>query len=379
MGTIAATAEREGAKIRVMLVDDSPIIRGMNARILDKAPSVEIVASVSNGELAVKRMEQGGIDVVVLDIEMPVMDGLTAIPLLLKQDKNVKILMSSTLTQHGAEVSFRALELGAADFIPKPTNIASVDGRNAVDDYRRDIVEKVSNLGAAVLKEKRRPAVEAPAAPVPQPVKAKPELVYDESRLAPKVLAFGSSTGGPQALLQVFRNLDPSLNCPVLITQHMPPHFTEILAKHIGDVSKMPCREAVDGDVLEAGRIYVAPGDYHMIVKADGLRNILRINQDPPENFCRPAVDPMFRSVAECFGKRALCVVLTGMGRDGAAGAKVVADAGGCVVAQDEATSVVWGMPGATYAAGVCDAVLPISEIAPFINKATKGTKNGAR
>lgn len=376
METAAATVEREDAKIRVMLVDDSPIIRGMNARILDKAPRVEIVASVSNGELAVKRMEQGGVDVVVLDIEMPVMDGLTAIPLLLKQDKNVKILMSSTLTQHGAEVSFRALELGAADFIPKPTNIASVDGRNAVDDYRRDIVEKVNNLGATVLKEKRRPATVTTAAPVPQPVKAKPELV---SRLAPKVLAFGSSTGGPQALLQVFRNLDGALDCPVLITQHMPPHFTEILAKHIGDVSKMPCREAIDGDVLEAGRIYVAPGDYHMIVKADGLKAVLTLNQDPPENFCRPAVDPMFRSVAECFGKRALCIVLTGMGRDGAAGAKVVADAGGCIIAQDEATSVVWGMPGATYGAGVCDAVLPISEIAPFINKVTKGTKNGAR
>ena len=376
METAAATVEREDAKIRVMLVDDSPIIRGMNARILDKAPRVEIVASVSNGELAVKRMEQGGVDVVVLDIEMPVMDGLTAIPLLLKQDKNVKILMSSTLTQHGAEVSFRALELGAADFIPKPTNIASVDGRNAVDDYRRDIVEKVNNLGATVLKEKRRPATVTTAAPVPQPVKAKPELV---SRLAPKVLAFGSSTGGPQALLQVFRNLDGALDCPVFITQHMPPHFTEILAKHIGDVSKMPCREAIDGDVLEAGRIYVAPGDYHMIVKADGLKAVLTLNQDPPENFCRPAVDPMFRSVAECFGKRALCIVLTGMGRDGAAGAKVVADAGGCIIAQDEATSVVWGMPGATYGAGVCDAVLPISEIAPFINKVTKGTKNGAR
>lgn len=376
METAAATVEREDAKIRVMLVDDSPIIRGMNARILDKASRVEIVASVSNGELAVKRMEQGGVDVVVLDIEMPVMDGLTAIPLLLKQDKNVKILMSSTLTQHGAEVSFRALELGAADFIPKPTNIASVDGRNAVDDYRRDIVEKVNNLGATVLKEKRRPATVTTAAPVPQPVKAKPELV---SRLAPKVLAFGSSTGGPQALLQVFRNLDGALDCPVLITQHMPPHFTEILAKHIGDVSKMPCREAIDGDVLEAGHIYVAPGDYHMIVKADGLKTVLTLNQDPPENFCRPAVDPMFRSVAECFGKRALCIVLTGMGRDGAAGAKVVADAGGCVIAQDEATSVVWGMPGATYGAGVCDAVLPISGIAPFINKVTKGTKNGAR
>lgn len=159
----------------------------------------------------------------------------------------------------------------------------------------------------------------------------------------------------------------------------MPPHFTEILAKHIGDVSKMPCREAVDGEVLEAGRIYVAPGDYHMTIKADGPTVRISLNQDAPENFCRPAVDPLFRSVAEVFGNRALCIVLTGMGRDGAAGAKVVAEAGGSVVAQDEETSVVWGMPGAAYATGVCSAVLPITDIAPFINNATKVAAHGAR
>ncbi len=393
MDSTAAAAQRDDAKIRVMLVDDSPIIRGMNARILDKVTSVEIVASVSNGELAVKRMEQGGVDIIVLDIEMPVMDGLTAIPLLLEQDRNVKILMSSTLTQRGAEVSLRALELGAADFIPKPTSVTSAEGRNAVDEYRRDIVEKVLNLGAAALKDKRdakgaaspaaAPSASAASTPAPPPAvapaKPRPSLVFDQSKPAPKVLAIGSSTGGPQALLQVFRNLGGALNCPVLITQHMPPHFTEILAKHIGDVSKMPCREAIDGEILEAGRVYVAPGDYHMIVETDGTQVKISLNQNPPENFCRPAVDPLFRSVAECFGKRALCIVLTGMGRDGAAGAKVVAEAGGSVVAQDEETSVVWGMPGATFATGVCSAVLPISDIAPYIDNATKVAAHGAR
>lgn len=364
-------------KIRVMLVDDSPIIRGMNARILDKMPSVEIVASVSNGQMAVKRMEQGGIDVIVLDIEMPVMDGLTAIPLLLERDKNVKILMSSTLTQHGAEVSMRALQLGAADFIPKPTNIASVDGRNAIDDYRRDIVEKILALGDTVAKRKGR----TPAAPVAQ-VKAvgkDPSTIYTGVRTAPKILALGSSTGGPQALMQVFRNLDAPLACPVLVTQHMPPHFTQTLAKHIGDVAKMPSREAVDGEIIEPGRVYIAPGDYHMTVKTDGAKVRIALNQDPAENYCRPAVDPMFRSIADVYGKNALCVVLTGMGRDGAAGAKVAAEAGAVVVAQDEETSVVWGMPGATYATGICDAVLPIKEVAPFINKALKVASHGAR
>lgn len=376
MAAQVATVPTADTKIRVMLVDDSPIIRGMNARIIDNMPSVEIVASVSNGELAVKRMEQGGIDVIVLDIEMPVMDGLTAIPLLLARDKNVKILMSSTLTQQGAEVSMRALQLGAADFIPKPTNIASVDGRNAVDDYRRDIVEKIMNLGAAATKRKApvtAPVVEAKA------VKKDAALIYNGSRPTPRVLAIGSSTGGPQALMEVFRNLNGPLHCPVLITQHMPPHFTEILAKHIGDVAKMPSREAVDGEIVEPGRVYVAPGDYHMTVKAEGTKVRISLNQDAPENFCRPAVDPLFRSVASVYGKHALCAVLTGMGRDGAAGAKTASDAGAVVVAQDEETSVVWGMPGATYATGACDAVLPISEIAPFINKATKVASNGAR
>ena len=364
-------------KTRVMLVDDSPIIRGMNARILDKMPSVEIVASVSNGQMAVTRMEQGGIDVIVLDIEMPVMDGLTAIPLLLERDKNVKILMSSTLTQHGAEVSMRALQLGAADFIPKPTNIASVDGRNAIDDYRRDIVEKILALGGTVAKRKGR----TPAAPVAQ-VKAvakDPSTIYTGLRTAPKILALGSSTGGPQALMQVLRNLNSPLACPVLVTQHMPPHFTQTLAKHIGDVAKMPSQEAVDGEIVEPGRVYIAPGDYHMTVKSDGAKVRIALNQDPAENYCRPAVDPMFRSIADVYGKNALCVVLTGMGRDGAAGAKVAAEAGAVVVAQDEETSVVWGMPGATYATGVCDAVLPITEVAPFINKALKVTSHGAR
>jgi len=364
--------------IRVMLVDDSPIIRGMNARFLDKSENVRIVASVSNGELAVQKLEPGAVDVIVLDIEMPIMDGLTAIPLLLQKDRSVKILMSSTLTQRGAEVSFKALELGAADFIPKPSNVGTADGRDALDSYRREIVEKVLCLGASKLRLRDRSRHLAASGPVTKPT---PELTLARPEVwaVPRILAVGSSTGGPQALLQVFRDIKGVLDFPVLITQHMPPHFTEILAKHINDVSEMVCREAVDGELLEPGRIYVAPGDFHMIVKADGLKNRISLNQDPPENYCRPAVDPMFRSVAECFGKNALCVVLTGMGRDGAKGAKIVADHGGNVIAQDEKTSVVWGMPGAAYGIGACSKVLPIAEIGPFINNATKRPNDGTR
>jgi two-component system chemotaxis response regulator CheB len=366
-------------KIRVMLVDDSAIIRGMNARILSRAGEVEIVASLANGELAVARMDQGDIDVIVLDIEMPVMDGLTAIPLLLKKDRKVKILMSSTLTQRGAEVSFRAMNLGAADFIAKPTADAdaTAEGGTSIEEYRREIVAKTLNLGKAALKQRAR-ALAAAKREAAAPAPARPVLALDATRAAPKVIAIGSSTGGPQALLQVFRELDKGIRCPILITQHMPAHFTEILAKHIDGASAMPCREAKDGDLLEPGQVYVAPGDFHMTVHADGVRHRVALNQDPPENFCRPAVDPLFRSIAETFGKSALCVVLTGMGRDGASGAEVVAEAGGCVIAQDEETSVVWGMPGATYKTGVCSALLPISKVAGFINNAAKVSRHDA-
>lgn len=355
-----------------MLVDDSPVIRGMNARILKTSDQIEIVASVSNGELAVAEMDNTEMDVIVLDVEMPVMDGLTAIPLLREKNRKVKILMSSTLTQRGAEVSMQALKLGAADFVGKPTSGSSGESGPSIEDYRHDIVEKTLALGASALRAQARAARLSSSRGEPTPRAAKPVLAYDASQKAPRIIAIGSSTGGPQALLKVFKEIDRRVNCPILITQHMPPNFTDVLANHINGVSELICQEAKDGDLLVGGHIYVAPGDFHMTVKAEGLRHRISLNQEPHENFCRPAADPMFRSVAECFGNRVLCVVLTGMGKDGAAGAEKVAEAGGCVVAQDEETSVVWGMPGATYKAGVCSAVLPLSKVAEFINNAAK-------
>jgi len=332
-------------KIRVMLVDDSPTVRGMNARILDQADKIEIVASVSNGELAVKRMDKGDIDLIILDIEMPVMDGLTAIPLLLAKNKRVKILMSSTLTQRGAEVSLHALQLGAADFVTKPSTGVNNDSGMTIEEYRREIIEKSLNLGTAALKSRHSPS-ERPRSTFMPSAPGKPVRPLEVSaRKAPGIVAIGSSTGGPQALLKVFKDLDKRINCPVVVTQHMPVHFTEILAKHINGIASMPCTEAKNGELLESGHIYVAPGNFHMTIKADGARHRISLNQDPPENFCRPAVDPMFRSVAECFGKRALCVVLTGMGKDGASGSEAVVKAGGSVVAQDEEASVVWACP----------------------------------
>ena len=367
----AQTAAKPDTSVRVMLVDDSPIIRNMNARILGRSDEIEIVASVSNGALAVDEMDITDIDVIVLDIEMPVMDGLTAIPLLLEKNKKVKILMSSTLTQRGAEVSMQALKLGAADFVGKPTAGSAAEGGASIEEYRRDIVAKTLSLGAVVQRQKflKRPTLSVNTTHVD---KKKLKVASDATRLAPRIIAIGSSTGGPQALLSVFKEIDPAVKCPIVITQHMPPSFTKILASHIGGVCGLTCDEGADGDLLEPGHVYVAPGDYHMTVVTDGPRHRISLNQDAPENFCRPAADPMFRSVAECFGKRALCVVLTGMGRDGASGAEVIAEKGGSVIAQDEETSVVWGMPGATFNTGVCSAVLPLSKVAGFINNAAR-------
>ncbi len=373
-----ANTSDAGTNIRVMLVDDSAVIRGLIKRMIDSEPDIDVVASVSNGELAVKRLESGGVDVIVLDIEMPVMDGLTALPKLLAIKPDVKIIMASTLTLQNAEISIEAMRKGAADYVPKPTSTSEIGGAS---EFRDGIIAKIKALGAARLRGRRHQTGQAVGAPVSSPGKSKLataagnyQLKPSPARVPPQIIAIGSSTGGPQALFGVLKNLSATVKTPILLTQHMPPAFTTILAKHISSTVDRVCTEAVDGQVIEPGHIYLAPGDYHMTVEAKGVNKVLRLNQNPPENFCRPAVDPMFRSVAEVYGGRVLSVVLTGMGSDGSRGAKVVADAGGTVIVQDEKTSVVWGMPSATAALNICSAILPLNEISGYINNfAIKG------
>ena len=384
-----------GSPIRVMVVDDSAVIRGLITRMLEADPEVSVIASVSNGQLAVNQLTRnsGKIDVVILDIEMPVMDGLTALPLLLKADNNVKIIMASTLTKRNAEISLKALSLGATEYVPKPSTARELSGE---DDFRRDLLHKVKSLG--IIRRQgtggqpiiKRPAPATPAAKPGAPASgAAPVRDQDAWRLnrggeiqlrhagtvKPDILAVGSSTGGPQALFEFLKGLSKNINLPIVITQHMPATFTAILAEHITRMTGWPCSEAKDGDVIEAGKILLAPGDYHMIVSLNGPQRVVKLTQDPPENFCRPAVDPMLRSVVKVYGPRVFTVILTGMGNDGARGAIQVAEAGGTVIAQDEATSVVWGMPGAAAAAGVCSAILPISELAGYVMNFVNRTK----
>lgn len=362
--------------VRVMVVDDSAVIRGLITRALETDPGVQVVATVGNGQLAISQLARTDVDVIVLDIEMPVMDGITALPELLKVAPDVKIVMASTLTQRNAQVSIEAMQKGASDYIPKPSSTGEIHGSA---DFKRELLEKVKALGrarrdrrdrnkaAGVPEAKGTPAPRVGAAAASRPSLLSPSApiqLRPFGRMPPQIVGIGSSTGGPQALFTVLGALSPAMRLPIVITQHMPATFTTILAEHIARVSKRPSAEGKDGEAIEQGKIYLAPGDFHMVIETDGARKIVKLNKNPPENFCRPAVDPMFRSLAVAYGASVLGVVLTGMGADGAKGGKVLADAGGSVIAQDEASSVVWGMPGATAQTGVCSAVLPIDKIA---------------
>ena len=311
------------------------------------------------------------------------MDGLTALGKLLAIDPTLQVVMASTLTQHNAEISLRALELGAVDYIPKPSSRQL--GGSA--DFHRELLSKVKELGAARRRRSgaarpgthpvvtARPTLQRRVASAPPMAAVAPAIALrPNARIRPDVIAIGSSTGGPQALTAMLKELlAEAPPQPVIITQHMPPTFTTILAEHLQRASGARCAEAVCGEPLLGGRIYVAPGDHHLLVEQAPGGPRLRLSRDPPENFCRPSVDPMLRSLARCYGRRGLAVILTGMGSDGLAGCRQLVEAGGAVIAQDQATSVVWGMPGAVATAGLCCAVEPLSRIAACVAALAKG------
>lgn len=352
--------------IRVLVCDDSAVIRGLLARLLDADPAITVVGTASNGRDVLGLQAREKPDVVVLDIEMPVMDGLAALPALLKADPAVQVVMASTLTTRGADVTMKALRLGAADYVPKPT---AVGGIASGDGFRRDLVEKVRALGRVAQRRRghARPSPATPMLRMPPPVPlAAPRIVGAD------LVAIGSSTGGPQALFRVMKDLGPQFRLPVLITQHMPATFIPILAEHISRVGGLACAEAKDGERIVPGRAYLAPGDRHMLVAGNRHAPLIALSSDPPENFCRPAVDPMLRSATAVMGGRVLAVILTGMGHDGLAGCRDVASHGGAVIVQDEATSVVWGMPGAVAHAGIASAIAPVGDIAREIRSMTR-------
>ncbi|WP_206378221.1 protein-glutamate methylesterase/protein-glutamine glutaminase [Sneathiella limimaris] len=368
---------------RVMIVDDSAVIRGFLSRWLNEEADIEVVASAVNGAVALKEFEKHRPEIVVLDIEMPEMDGMTALPKLIEMDRDVKVIMASTLTLRNADISMKALAKGAADYIPKPESTRQADDKEI---FHRDLVAKIKALGETrrrKLGEQTPPPVQPTRKELPPVASASGGLYkganvelrpFRSNGLLPKALAIGSSTGGPQALFSLFEKLKGKLaSIPVFITQHMPATFTAILAEHLSKIAGIPCREAVDGEKVENGHIYLAPGDWHMTVVKDGTDLKISLNQNPPENFCRPAVDPMLRSLDTVFGSRLLTVILTGMGQDGQKGCEQLAKSGGYVIAQDEESSVVWGMPGAVATAGLSNAVLPLTSIPGAIENALTG------
>jgi len=363
----------QDAPYEVMIVDDSAVIRGLLTRALEQDPAITVVASVPNGEQAIKTLARHDVDVVVLDIEMPVMDGLTALPKIIEARPGIQVIMASTLTRKNADVSLRALQAGAADYIPKPSSNAELQ---SADSFKRELTEKVKALGAArraagASGARRLPSARSFTAAPRTRLAAGPQSVKLRAgpTRVPDVIAIGSSTGGPQALLTVLGDLK-GVKQPILITQHMPATFTTLLAEHISRASGVTCHEGRDGEPVLGNHIYVAPGGFHMVVERSGAQQpVIRLNQNPPENFCRPAVDPMLRSMSQVYGGGLFVVILTGMGSDGQKGSEVVVASGGAVIAQDEASSVVWGMPGAVATHGLCSAVLPLADIAPHIRK----------
>ncbi len=348
------------AKIRVLIVDDSVVIRRLLTDELSKDPDIEVVGTAATGKIALSKIVQTPPDVVTMDIEMPEMDGLTAVSEIRKTHTKLPIIMFSTLSQRAAKETLEALSRGANDYVTKPSNVGNVT--EAMKQVRGELIPKIKRLA--------RPQAATPPAIASTPPKATSRVLSPGVSKKPfgvDILAIGVSTGGPNALAEVMPHIPKDCPVPIVIVQHMPPVFTKCLAERLSLKSQIPVHEGQPGDVLEPGHAWIAPGDFHMVLQRQGTKIVLATNQDPPENSCRPAVDVMFRSVAKVYGNAVLAVILTGMGQDGMRGAEVIREAGGYVMAQDEATSVVWGMPGAVVQAGLAHSVLPLPQVSSEI------------
>jgi two-component system chemotaxis response regulator CheB len=353
-------------KIRVLVVDDSVVVRRIVSEELSADPEIEIAGTASNGQIAIAKMTQVCPDLVTLDVEMPDMDGLTALAQIRKTHPKTPVIMFSALTERGANATLDALALGASDYFTKPSGAGGLEESQQL--IRAELIPAIK----ALCKEKLAPKL------LPLPVKSAPSTQATPSASRVDVIAVGVSTGGPNALAELFRVLPADLPVPLLIVQHMPPMFTRLLAERLTSTLRLPAEEATSGVVLKPGRALIAPGNYHLTVVREGTQVRAILNQEPAENSCRPAVDPLFRSVARVFGPNVLAVVLTGMGQDGLRGCEEIRAAGGQVIVQDEASSVVWGMPGFVARAGLADKVLPLAMIGAEIVRRVGGSRSGA-
>ena len=397
-------------KIRVMLVDDSAVVRGLLSRWLSAEENVEVVARCHNGLHAIREIAEVQPTLVVLDIEMPEMDGLEALPHLLNACPNVRILIASCLSSKNAEISLTALEKGAHEYIAKPS---SNSGLSTSNEFRIDLITRINALcvglggRAKMLTERAKPSAPKPyssllsksdapsnhmtSRPSVEKVAGSPALASGREKLdalrtvkdkmcsdklipfnngKPEILCIGSSTGGPRALQQVLQDASGALSdIPVVLTQHMPKSFTSVFAKHLDKACKLVVQEAEEGDVLKPGHVYIAPGNKHLVFEKFGGVTRIVLDDGPQVNFCKPAVDVMFTSISKIYGDKVLSVILTGMGKDGVIGGGDIVENGGNVLVQDEQSSIVWGMPGAAYKAGIASAQLPLNTLGAKIAK----------
>jgi two-component system, chemotaxis family, protein-glutamate methylesterase/glutaminase len=334
---------------RVLIVDDSVVVRKLLSEALASSSEVQVAGTAANGSLALLKIPQLQPDVVTLDVEMPGMDGMQTLAEIRKRYPKLPVIMFSTLSERGAAITLEALSLGASDYMTKPTNSESL--ADAMEQVRRELIAKIVSLA-------RTSQIGLATPPnIPPPARKKP------GRQRIDILAIGSSTGGPNALAEFIPSLPEDFPVPVVIVQHMPPLFTRLLADRLNSRSRLEVHEAEAGLTLSSGGVWIARGDYHMTLVRKGTGVVLSLNQEPPENSCRPAVDVLFRSAVQVYGGSVLGVVMTGMGSDGARGAAHIVEAGGQIVVQDETSSVVWGMPGAVVSAGIADKVCPLTEI----------------
>ncbi len=354
-------------KIRVLVVDDSAVYRKILTSILKKDSQIEVLGSAANGKIALELLKKLKPDVITLDLEMPEMDGLETLDHIKKESLPVGVIVFSSHSQAGAKLTFEALEKGAFDFLPKPSN--SSFSQN-MEKIANSLIPKIKLCYVKKRSFSSRQTRFSDTLYTTSVRKGfKPEITLIPKRDA---VAIGSSTGGPSALKEVLSRLDPKTSVPIFIVQHMPPVFTTQLAERLNKICPLTVKEAENGEVVKSKVIYVAPGDYHMEVRKENEHVIIKLHKGPPENNCRPSVDVLFRSAAEVYKNKILAIILTGMGNDGFKGAKMLKEKGAYVVAQDEESSVVWGMPGVVAKAGVADEVIPLDKIAKLISEVAK-------
>lgn len=339
-------------KIRVLIVDDSVVVRTRVSKILSSDPELEVVGVAANGNIALAKIPQVNPDAIVLDVEMPQMNGLETLAAIRQSYPKLPVIMFSTFTRTGATATLDALTLGASDYATKPSNLGSVEAAN--QHIYTDLIPKIKLFGSGATKTPTTTIAPSKSLPLPP-------------RQGIEAIAIGVSTGGPNALATLLPVFPANLSIPILIVQHMPPLFTKLMAERLAAKCQIPVVEAVAGTVLQSGGVWIAPGDFHLLVRREG--NLVRLvtNQNPLENSCRPSVDVLFHSISQVYGAKSLAIVLTGMGQDGLRGCQWIRSAGGQVFVQDKKSSVVWGMPGAVASAGLADRVLTLDQMADDI------------